>query len=324
MPKRCTLSHLFSFLCIGLAPAVAMAQAWPERPVRWIHTSPPGSSADIIARVLSDPLGARWGRQVIIDNRPGAAGNIAAQAAARSAPDGYNYFFGVASTLAVNPHTMKTVPFDAERDFMGVASIGVSPFMIAVQPALPARSVAELIAQAKDNPGKLAFATSGTRNLPHITGELFKRSAGIDMLNVPYKGSPQAVQSLIAGDTQVYFDSVPALAQHLSGGRVRVIGVTAAKRLPGFESIPAVAETLPGFIAVGWFALVAPAGTPADVVARVNADVNAVLAQPEVARRMRDLGVFDGGGSPAELDAFMRAERARWQKVVREAGIDPE
>jgi tripartite-type tricarboxylate transporter receptor subunit TctC len=311
-------------LLLCLWPVLAMAQAWPERPVRWIHTSPPGSSADIIARVLSDPLAARWGRQVIIDNRPGAAGNIAAQAAARSAPDGYHYFFGVASTLAVNPYTMKSVPFDAERDFVGVANIGVSPFMIAVHPALPVNSVADLIKQAKDHPGKLTFATSGTRNLPHITGELFKRSAGIDMLNVPYKGSPQAVQSLIAGDTQVYFDSVPALAQHLQGGRVRVIGVSAAKRLAGFESIPAVAETLPGFIAVGWFALVAPAGTPPDLVARVNADVNSVLRQPEVARRMRELGVFEGGGTPAEVDAFMRAERARWQKVTRDAGIEPE
>jgi tripartite-type tricarboxylate transporter receptor subunit TctC len=311
-------------LVLYLWSALAVAQAWPERPVRWIHTSPPGSSADIIARVLSEPLALRWGRQVIIDNRPGAAGNIAAQAAARSAPDGYNYFFGVASTLAVNPYTMKSVPFDAERDFVGVANIGVSPFMIAVHPALPVNSVADLIRQAKDNPGKLSFATSGTRNLPHITGELFKRSAGIDMLNVPYKGSPQAVQSLIAGDTQVYFDSVPALAQHLPGGRVRVIGVSAAKRLAGFESIPAVAETLPGFIAVGWFALVAPAGTPPDLVTRVNGDVNAVLAQPEVARRMRELGVFEGGGSPAEVDAFMRTERARWQKVTRDAGIEPE
>jgi tripartite-type tricarboxylate transporter receptor subunit TctC len=311
-------------LVLYLWSALAVAQAWPERPVRWIHTSPPGSSADIIARVLSEPLALRWGRQVIIDNRPGAAGNIAAQAAARSAPDGYNYFFGVASTLAVNPYTMKSVPFDAERDFVGVANIGVSPFMIAVHPALPVNSVADLIRQAKDNPGKLSFATSGTRNLPHITGELFKRSAGIDMLNVPYKGSPQAVQSLIAGDTQVYFDSVPALAQHLPGGRVRVIGVSAAKRLAGFESIPAVAETLPGFIAVGWFALVAPAGTPPDLVTRVNGDVNAVLTQPEVARRMRELGVFEGGGSPAEVDAFMRTERARWQKVTRDAGIEPE
>jgi tripartite-type tricarboxylate transporter receptor subunit TctC len=311
-------------LVLYLWSGLAVAQAWPERPVRWIHTSPPGSSADIIARVLSEPLALRWGRQVIIDNRPGAAGNIAAQAAARSAPDGYNYFFGVASTLAVNPYTMKSVPFDAERDFVGVANIGVSPFMIAVHPALPVNSVADLIRQAKDNPGKLSFATSGTRNLPHITGELFKRSARIDMLNVPYKGSPQAVQSLIAGDTQVYFDSVPALAQHIPGGRVRVIGVSAGKRLTGFESIPTVAETLPGFIAVGWFALVAPAGTPPELVRRVNGDVNAVLAQPEMAHRMRELGVFEGGGTPAEVDAFMRNERARWQKVTRDAGIEPE
>ena len=311
-------------ILLWLLPAIAAAQAWPEKPVRWILTSPPGSSGDIVARLVAEPLGARWGRPVVIDNRPGAAGNIAAQAAARATPDGYTFFFGVASTLAVNPSTFKTLPFDAERDFAGVAGIGVSPFMIAVNPSVPATSVAELVALARQRPGKLAFATSGARNLPHITGELFKATAGIDMLNVPYKGSPQAVQSLIAGDTQVYFDSVPALTPHIASGRVRVIGVSSAARLPGFESIPAIAETLPGFLAVGWFALVAPAGTPADAIARVNRDINAVLAQPELARRMRELGVFDGGGSPQELDRFMAAERARWRKVVRDAGIEPE
>jgi tripartite-type tricarboxylate transporter receptor subunit TctC len=313
---------LIAALC--LLPALAAAQAWPERPVRWIITSSPGSSGDIVARLLGESLGSRWGRQVIVDNRPGAAGNIAAQAAARAAPDGYNYFFGVASTLAVNPYTFRTVPFDAERDFVAVANPGVSPFMIAVNPALPVKTVAELIALAKAQPGKLAFATSGPRNLPSITGELFKATALIEMLNVPYKGSPQAVQSVITGETQVYVDSVPALAPHIEGGRLRVIGVTSPRRVAGFESIPAVAETLPGFSAVGWFALLAPAGTPAPLVARVNQDVNAVLAQPELARRMRELGVFEGGGSPEELDRFMRAERARWQKVIRDARIEPE
>jgi tripartite-type tricarboxylate transporter receptor subunit TctC len=309
---------------LSLLTGIAQAQTWPERPVRWIHTSPPGSSADIVARVLSEPLATRWGRQVIIDNRPGAAGNIAAQAAARAAPDGYNYFFGVASTLAVNPYTFKSVPFDAERDFVGVANLGVSPFMIAVNALVQAKTLAELIALAKAQPGKLAFATSGPRNLPSITGELFKATAGIDMLNVPYKGSPQAVQSLIAGETQVYIDSVPALAPHLAGGRLRVLGVTSPRRIAGFESIPAVAETLPGFAAVGWFALLAPAGTPGEIVLRVNQDLDAVLALPGVAQRMRELGVFEGGGSPQELDRFMREERARWQKVIREAGIEPE
>jgi tripartite-type tricarboxylate transporter receptor subunit TctC len=196
--------------------------------------------------------------------------------------------------------------------------------MIAVNPSLQAKTLGELIAVAKAQPGKLAFATSGPRNLPSITGELFKATAGIDMLNVPYKGSPQAVQSVIAGETQVYIDSVPALAPHLAGGRLRVLGVTSPRRLPGFESIPAVAETLPGFAAVGWFALLAPVGTPAEIVSQVNHDLDAVRALPDTARRMRELGVFEGGGSPQDLDRFMREERARWQKVIREAGIEPE
>lgn len=311
-------------LVFSLLAAAAAAQGWPERPVRWIHSSAPGSSGDIIARVLGEPLGQKWGRQVVIDNRPGAAGNIAAQAAARSAPDGYTFFFGVASTLAINPYTFRSVPFDAEKDFVPVANIGVSPFMIAVNPAVPANTLSELIALAKAQPGKLTYATSGSRNLPQITGEMLKGAAGIDILNVPYKGSPNAAQGTIAGDTQVYVDSVPAMAPYLRSGRLRIIAVTSQRRLPGFEAVPAVAETLPGFAAVGWFALVAPAGTAAEVVVRVNRDLNEVQAQPEVAQRVRQLGVFDGGGTPQEVDRFLRAERALWQKVIRDAGIEPE
>lgn len=307
-----------------LASQDALAQTWPARPVRWIHTSPPGSAADIIARVLSERLSASWGQQVIIDNRPGAAGNIAAQAAARAAADGYNYFFGVASTLAVNPYTFKSLPFDAERDFAPVASIGISPFMIAVNPAVPLKSIGELIAFARSQPGKLSYATSGSRNLPHITGELLKHSAGIDMLNVPYKGSPAAAQDTIAGRTEIYIDSVPAMAAHVASGRLRILGVTASRRIAGFEAIPAVAETIADFAAVGWFALLAPAGTPPEIITRVNADVNAVLAIPEIAVRMRQFGVFDGGGTPDQLDRFLRAERSRWQKVIRDAKIEPE
>jgi tripartite-type tricarboxylate transporter receptor subunit TctC len=261
---------------------------------------------------------------VITDNRPGAAGNIAAQAAARASPDGYNYLFGVASTLAVNPFTLKTVPFDVERDFAPVALIGLSPFMIAVNPTLPVTSMAELITVAKAKPSKLTFATPASRNLQHITGELLKHRAGIDMLNIPYKGSPAAAQDTIAGQTDIYIDSVPAMAAHVSSGRLRVIAVTSPRRVPGFDSIPTVAETVAGFAAVGWFALLAPVGTPAEAIARVNRDVNAVLAQPETAQRLQQLGVFDGGGTPHQLQRFLRSEREQWQRVIRDAGIEPE
>lgn len=307
-----------------IQPAIAQSDAWPTKPVRWIQSAAPGSSPDIIGRIVSDRLGAMWGQQIITDNRPGAAGNIAAQAAARSAPDGYTHFFAVASTLAVNPYTFKSLPFDAERDFVPIVNIGVSPFMFAVNPALPVNSMGELIALAKAKPGKLSFATSGSRNLQHITGEMLKSRAGIDMLNVPYKGSPLAAQDTIAGRTDIYIDSVPAMSGHLAGGKLRIIGVTSPDRLPGFENIPTVAEAVPGFAAVGWFALLAPAGTPPDVLARVNKDINSVLAVKEVRDLLHRNGVFNGGGTIEEMQRFLRSERALWGEAIRGAGIKPE
>lgn len=315
---------LIRFIALAILASSALAQAWPAKPVRWILPSAAGSAPDIIARLLSERLAQSWGQQVIVDNRPGAAGNVAAQAAARAPADGYTFFFGQASTLAINPYTFKSVGFDADRDFIGVVNIGVSPFMLAVTPQVKAGSVAELIALAKAEPGRLSFATSASRNLSHITGEMIKSAAGIEMVHVPYKGSPQAAQDTIAGQTQLYIDSIPAMAAHIQSGRLRVIGVSAERRVPGFEAIPTVAETLPGFAAVGWFAIVAPAGTPAETVARVNRDVNAVLAAPDIATRMRQFGMFDGGGAPETLDRFMKSERTKWARVIRDARIEPE
>jgi tripartite-type tricarboxylate transporter receptor subunit TctC len=221
----------------------------------------------------------------------------------------------------VNPFTFKTPGFDAERDFTPVVVIGASPFMIAVNAGLPAASLAELIALAKAKPGKLSYATSGSRNLQQIAMEMLKHKAGIDMLNVPFRGSPFAAQETMAGRTEVYIDSVPAMSSHIGGDKLRVLAVTSAERVPGFAAIPTVGETVPGYAAAGWFALVAPAGTPAEVLAKVNADVNAVLARPEAQELLRRSGVFNGGGTLAETQRFMRAERAWWGEAVRNAGI---
>lgn len=311
-------------LLAGAFTGGAFAQAWPSKPVRWVVPAAPGSAPDIIARILTDKVTPELGQQILVDNRPGAAGNIAAQAVARSPADGYTYLFGQASTLAVNPYTFKSTGFDADRDFVGVISIGVSPFMFAVTPTVRANTVAEFVALAKQQPGRISFATSSSRNLSHISGEMLKSAAGIDMVHVPYKGSQQAATDTVSGATQLYIDSIPAMAAHIQSGRLRVIGVTAPRRVPGFENIPAFSETLPGFEAVGWFAIVAPAGTPADIVGAMNREVNKVLAQPDVAQRMRQFGMFDYGGTPADLDRFMRAERTKWARVIREARIEPE
>jgi len=313
-----------SALAVAAASPLASAQAWPARPIRWVLPSAAGSAPDIIARMLSDKLSAALGQQIIIDNRPGAAGNIAAQTVARSAPDGYTFLFGQASTLAINPYTFKSTGFDADRDFAAVISIGVSPFMFAVTPSLKAHTMAELIALARAEPGKLSFATSASRNLSHISGEMLKATAGIDMVHVPYKGSQQAAADTVAGLTHLYIDSIPAMSSYAQSGRLRVIGVTARSRVPGFESVPTVNETLPGFEAVGWFALVAPAGTPPEVISRSNRELNTILGQPDVGQRMRGFGMFDFGGSSADLDQFMKSERSKWAKVMREARIEPE
>jgi tripartite-type tricarboxylate transporter receptor subunit TctC len=184
--------------------------------------------------------------------------------------------------------------------------------------------MAELIALARAEPGKLSFATSASRNLSHISGEMLKATAGINMVHVPYKGSQQAAADTVAGLTHLYIDSIPAMSSYAQSGRLRVIGVTARSRVPGFESVPTVNETLPGFEAVGWFAIVAPAGTPADVIARTNRELNTILAQPDVGQRMRGFGMFDFGGSSADLDRFMKSERSKWAKVMHEARIEPE
>lgn len=323
---RSAAGAAFAILTMLASTVSALSQnaPWPTKAVHWINTAAPGSSGDIMARIVADRLAAMWGQPIVQDNRPGAAGNLAAQAAARSAPDGYHFFFAVASTLAVNPSTFANVPFNAERDFVPVVMIGFSPFMIAVNPAVPANTMADLIALAKKQPGKLSYATSGTRNLQHITGEMLKLKAGIDLLNVPYRGSPFAANDTIAGRTEVYIDSVPAMSAHIGGDKLRIIAVTSKTRLAGYESIPTVAETVPGFAPSGWFALVAPAGTPPDVLARVNKDVNTVLALQEVKDLLRRYAVFNGGGSLEEVQAFMRAERTAWGDAVRGAGIKPE
>ena len=321
---RLALAATLGIVAAAGSVASLAAEPWPSKPVRWIVPAAAGSAPDIIARILSEKVSPGLGQQVVIDNRAGAAGNIAAQLTAHAAADGYTYLFGQASTLAVNPYTFKSTGFDADRDFTGVISIGVSPFMVGVTPSLKLSSVAELVAHARAQPGALSFATSSSRNLSHISGEMLKTATGIDMVHVPYKGSQQAATDTISGVTQVYIDSIPAMAAHIQSGRLRVVGVTAPRRVAGFENVPTINETIPGFEAVGWFAIVAPAGTPTEIIAAMNREVNKVLTQPDVAARMRQFGMFDYGGTPADLDRFMRAERTKWARVIREAKIDPE
>lgn len=316
---RVTVAFLLSIYSI-----FSCAQPWPAKPVKFFVAGASGSAPDVIARLIGERLAAIWGQQVIVDNRPGAAGNLGTAAAAKAPADGYNILFGQAAPLAMNQLTFKTLPFDAEKDFAAVVSVGLSPMMIAVNNDLPVRTVADLIAAAMAQPGKINFGTSSSKNIPHLTGEMLAAMAGVKLVHVPYKSNAQAAAETLSGLTQVYIDGIPAMAAHMKSGRLRVIAVSSAKRLANFPGIPAVSETLPGFEFNGWFAILAPAGTPPQVIARLNQDANAVLRTPEMRARLEGFGIYDPGGTPEELARYMRDERERYAKAVKAAGIEPE
>lgn len=314
---------LLAMLC-GFA-VQATAQEWPARPLKFIVSQPPGTSPDITARFLADRLSRRIGQPVLVENRPGGQNVIGAHAAAKAVPDGYTYFYATTAAIVSNPFTFKSLPYDPERDFMPVAMIAKSPMVIAVNPAVPARSLAELIALDKSQPGKLAAANEGAKTFSGMMSQMLNLTAGMRLLQIPYNGVSPAIQDTIAGRTQVVLVSSAALLPFLKRGDLRPLAVSAGKRVRGLEDVPTLAESFPGLEYVGWFALLAPAGTPANVVQRVNRDMDRVLADPEVAQRLNDFGlVSEGAGTPESLNEFLRAERERWAKLVREIGLQPE
>jgi tripartite-type tricarboxylate transporter receptor subunit TctC len=303
----------------------AIAQDFPSRPVHWILSQPAGSSPDISARLVADGLSKTWSQQVVVDNRPGGQNVIGAQAAAKSPADGYNYYFATTAALVSNPLTFKSLPYDPERDFVPVAMIGKSPMVIAVNNSVPARSIAELIALDRKDPGKLAAANEGTKTFGGMMSQLLNVATGMRLLQVPYNGVAPALQDTVAGRTQVVLVSSAAMSPFIKRGDLRPIAVTSGKRVTGLESVPTMAESHPGFEYVGWFALVAPAGTPEAIVRKVNTDVNAVLAQPEVQKRLLELGAInEGPGTPEQLAQFLKDERVRWAKLVKDINLQPE
>jgi tripartite-type tricarboxylate transporter receptor subunit TctC len=308
-----------------LSGALAQAQDFPSRPVHWILSQPAGSSPDISARLVADGLSKSWSQQVIVDNRPGGQNVIGAQAAAKSAPDGYTYYFATTAALVSNPLTFKSLPYNPEHDFVPVAMIGKSPMVIAVNNAVPAKSIAELIALDKKDPGKLAAANEGTKTFGGMMSQLLNVATGMRLLQVPYNGVAPALQDTVAGRTQVVLVSSAAMSPFIKRGDLRPVAVTSAKRVNGLESVPTMAESYPGFEYVGWFALVAPAGTPEAIVRKVNADVNAVLAKDEVQKRLLELGAInEGPGTPEQLAQFLKDERVRWAKLVKDINLQPE
>jgi tripartite-type tricarboxylate transporter receptor subunit TctC len=309
----------------ALLAGPAAAQDWPARPLKFVISQPPGASPDIVARFLAEKLSRQLGQQVVVENRPGGQNVVGAQAAAKAPADGYTYFFATTAAIVTNPLTFKSLPYDPEKDFAPVAMIAKSPMVIAVNPAVPAKTIAELVALDKAQPGKLAAANEGTKTFSGMISQMLNTTAGTRFLQVPYTGVAPAIQDTIAGRTQVVLVSSAALLPFLKRGDLRPLAVSAGKRVRGLETVPTLVETYPGFEYVGWFALLAPAGTPSTIVQRVNREMDRVLTDAEIAQRLYDFGlVNEGAGTPESLQEFLRAERSRWAAVVKGIGLQPE
>ncbi len=303
------------------ASALAQAPAYPSKPIRLVVPFPPGGATDILARDVAQRLTEAWGQSVVVDNRPGAGGNIGTELVAKAAPDGYTLEMGTVGTHAINASLYAKMPYDPVKDFAPVILVAGVPNVLVVNPSLPVNSVAELIAYAKANPGKLNFASSGNGTSIHLSGELFKVMAGVQMVHVPYKGSAPAVQDLIAGQVQLMFDNLPPSLPQIRAGKLRALAVTSATRAPALPDVPTIAEAgLPGFEASSWFGILAPAGTPPAIVAKLNTEIGKWLATPEAQEKLRSQGASPAGGSPEDFAKHIAAETTKWAKVVKDSG----
>jgi tripartite-type tricarboxylate transporter receptor subunit TctC len=311
-------------LAASLLAALCDAHA-QGRPIRVIVSQAAGGTPDIVCRLLADRMSRATGQPIVVENRPGGGNVIGAQAAARAAPDGHSFFFATAAALVTNPHTFKTLPYDPARDFVPVSMVGKAPFLLLVHPGVRAHSLAELVALEKAQPGKLTFATDGPRNFSGMVAAWLNKLAGTSIPQAPYAAMPQGVQDTVAGRTQLVVIAIPSAAPLLKRRDLRALALTATQRAPGYEDIPTVAETFTGFDLVGWFAFVAPAGTPPEAVRRFNREMGRILDDPAVVARLREAGVYtDGALTPEATGEFIRAEYSRWGRIVREIGLQPE
>lgn len=317
--RRCLIDLLATAGGLGVGAAAQAQAGWPVRPVRLVVPYAPGGPTDGIGRLVAQRLGALWGQQVVVDNRPGANANIGAESVARAQADGYTLLMGTGSTHGINPAIYPKLPFDPVKDFVPIVQLTDSTLYVAVHPSLGVQSLAELIALARAQPNRLNYGSVGIGSAHHLAGEMLKLRTGIQMTHVPYKGSGPARAALLGGEIQVLFDSaVMPLARQ---GQVRVLGVTAARRWPASPEVPTLIEQGYGdFIVSGWFALFAPAGTPEAVVEKINADTNRVLADPELRERAGAMSLLVQGGSAKDLESLVARELQRWPPVVRASG----
>jgi len=310
---------------LALAALGANAQDWPARPLRLVVPFAPGGVTDTSARVVADRLGARLGQSVVVENRPGASGNIGTQQVAQAAPDGYTLLLGFDGTMVINPWVFARIPFDTLRDFEPITKLGDATLILAAHPSVAANDVRELIALAKEKPGVLSYGTSGTGGTPHLAGEMLNQRAGITLVHVPYKGGGPAITDAVGGQIPLVFTAIAGAQQYVKSGRLKALGVPSAKRSAALPDAKTFIEAgLDGFVVDSWVGVLAPAKTPRPAIDRLQRETAAVLAEPEVHERYAVLGIEPVGNTPEEFAAQIRADLARWEKVVKQANIRQE
>jgi len=315
------LKKLLLIVSMGICAQTALADTYPERPIKWIVPWPPGGGADVIARMLGNPVAQAIGQPVIIDNRGGAAGNIGAVAAARSPADGYTMVFAYSGTHSINRHLYKDMPFE-EKDFAPVIFLTSVPQMLVVNANLPFKTVQDIITAAKANPGKLTYGSSGNGAINHLTGQLFSDMAGVKLLHVPYKGGGPAAAAVMAGEVDMVFGEPSTLLPHVASGKLRAIATTGGKRSISLPDLPTISESgVPGYDVTSWNGVLVPAGTPAEAINKLNAEFNRVLASPEMRERLLKIGYEPIGGTPDSFSRHIDAETKKWGPVIKQSGL---
>ncbi|WP_248696916.1 Bug family tripartite tricarboxylate transporter substrate binding protein [Roseomonas gilardii] len=325
--KPLLLSRRSAFAGALTLPALALSRSataqgdFPSKPVRFLVPFPPGQASDTFTRLLAEALGQRWPRRCVVENRPGGAGSIGAEAAARSAPDGYTIAVTTTATHGINPAIMGNLPYDAERDFAYISTTVTLPLVLVANPSFPHQKVGDLLAAARSAPGEIVYGSAGPGTGQHMAGELFAQRGGVRMTHVPYRGSGPAMSDLIAGTLPVMFDSIVSALPHIQSGRVRAIAVATLSRQESLPDVPTIAEVIPGFEVFSWAGCAVPAATPRELVTRISTDVMAVLRDPGMVTRMTALGGIPAPQTPEECTAFVHAEISRWRDLARAANI---
>ncbi len=316
------LRHLASTLLLACLPLAAAAQAngFPDKPIRIVVPFPPGGATDAAARLVAVKMGEHWGQPVVVDNRAGAGGNVGSDLVAKAPADGYTLVMGVTGSHAINTSLYSRMPYDPVADFVAISQVAVVPNVLVVHPSVPAKNLAELVALAKKEPGKLNYASLGNGTAAHLGMEMLKSEAGVDITHVPYKGSAPAVSDLLAGQVQMMVDGLPSALPHVKAGKLRAIALTSLHRAPSLPGLPTIAETYPGFYADAWSGLFAPKGTPQPVVDKLSAEVQRILKLPDVREKLMALGAEPVGSTQAEFTAHVKREIDKWAKVVRTSG----